>query len=53
MPGGSSGHTSRTAQGAWSTTNRVAWPRLCGPQTRPIAVAGRHEQVGYLGDRGG
>ena len=32
MPGGSSGHTSRTAQGAWSTTNRVACPRLCGPR---------------------
>jgi len=32
IPGGSSGHTSSTAHGAWSTTNRVAGPRLCGPR---------------------
>jgi hypothetical protein len=30
--GGSSGQTSRTRQGAWSSTNRVAWPRLRGPR---------------------
>ena len=32
IPGGLSGQTSSTAQGAWSTTNRVAEPKLCGPR---------------------
>ncbi len=31
IPGAASGQTSRTWQGAWSTTNRVALPRLLGP----------------------
>jgi hypothetical protein len=29
--GGSSGQMSITRHGAWSTTNRVERPRLCGP----------------------
>ena len=32
MPGGVSGQTSRTGQGAWSTTKRVAGLRLRGPR---------------------
>jgi hypothetical protein len=32
MPGASSGQTSRTGQGAWSTTSRLAGPRLRGPR---------------------
>ena len=31
IPGAGSGQASRTGQGAWSTTNRVALPRLLGP----------------------
>src|SRR6266704_1380839 len=31
-PGAWSGQTSRTGQGAWSTTKRVAGPRLAGPR---------------------
>src|SRR5579875_2643923 len=31
MAGGSPGQTRSTGHGAWSTTNRPARPRLCGP----------------------
>ena len=32
IPGGCSGHTRRTWQGAWSSANRVRGPRLLGPR---------------------
>ena len=50
-PGASPGQTSSTGHGAWSTTNRVAGPRLRGPSRLAVAVARADQQVGALGGR--
>ena len=46
MAGGVSGQTSRTGQGAWSTTKRGAGLRLPGSQVGAVAVAGEDEEIG-------
>lgn len=48
-PGASEGQTSRTGQGAWSTTKRLTGLRLRGPRRVRSPSHGQDEQVGVLG----
>ena len=50
-PGASPGQTSSTGHGAWSTTNRVAGPRLCGPSRLRSPSRAQISRIALLGRR--